>query len=208
MKRDLDQQGFGNVLVMPNFKDLKILEKPVVRNEYPHSLCTFSRVMREKGIEDAVKAVIKANQEVGKTAFTLDIYGQIEPNQNDWFEQLQASFPDYISYCGQISYEKSVSVLKNYDLLLFPTYYEGEGFAGTLLDAMAAGIPVIATDWKYNKDIVNEHIGVLVEPKNVEQLANEIENVELDKWDREQILKEARKFLPENAVLVLYENLR
>lgn len=208
MKRAMDEQGFENVLVMPNFKDLKILEKPVVRNHFPRSLCTFSRVMKEKGIEDAVKAVSIVNRDAGKTVVTLDIYGQIEASQNEWFEQLKQSFPEYISYRGIIPYDKSVSILQDYDILLFPTYYEGEGFAGTLLDAMAAGIPVIASDWKYNKDIVNEHTGVLVEPRNIEQLASAIESTIFDRYAKEKILHEARRFLPENAILVLCENLR
>ncbi len=32
------------------------------------------------------------------------------------------------------------------------------GFAGTLIDAMAAGVPVIASNWKYNPEIVIENV--------------------------------------------------
>ena len=53
------------------------------------------------------------------------------------------------------NYNETASHLKKYFALLFPTYFHGEGFAGCLIDAFFAGIPVIATDWLYNKDIIN-----------------------------------------------------
>ena len=40
----------------------------------PLPLCTFSRVMKEKGIEDAVYAVRTVNEHFGRTVYTLDIY--------------------------------------------------------------------------------------------------------------------------------------
>lgn len=115
--------------------------------------------MREKGIEDAIKAVKAVNESIGFQAYSLDIYGQIDNLQTEWFEDLQKKFPSYIRYGGLVPFDKSVDVLKDYFALLFPTYYEGEGFAGTLIDAFSAGVPVIASDWKYNAELVNENVG-------------------------------------------------
>ena len=115
--------------------------------------------MREKGIEDAVNAVVSVNSALGFQAFSLDIYGQVDGAQIEWFESLQKKFPSYIRYGGLVPFAKSVDVLKDYFALLFPTYYEGEGFAGTLIDAYSAGVPVVASDWKYNAELVNENVG-------------------------------------------------
>ena len=85
------------------------------------------------------------------------------------------SFPKYVSYGGKVPFDKSVDILKNYFALLFPTYYDGEGFAGTLIDAFSAGVPVIASDWKYNAEIVNEKVGIVYSAKDrkaVLQLSN------------------------------------
>jgi glycosyltransferase involved in cell wall biosynthesis len=51
-------------------------------------------------------------------------------------------------------------VLRDYFALLFPIYYIGEGFAGTAIDAFSAGVPVIASDWKYNSEVIKEGINV------------------------------------------------
>lgn len=100
--------------------------------------------MKEKGIEDAINAVKTVNKEAGRIVYTLDIYGQVDSRQTQWFENLKNTFPDYIKYRGLIDYDKSVDVLKNYCVLLFPTHFYTEGIPGTILDAYAAGIPVIS----------------------------------------------------------------
>ena len=64
MKRALEEQGFKNIVIMPNCKDLKILkpEELVYPAGEPYKLCTFSRVMKEKGIEDAIAAIESINK--------------------------------------------------------------------------------------------------------------------------------------------------
>lgn len=162
MKRALEEQGFTNIVVMPNCKNLQILtpKELVYPSGEPYKLCTFSRVMKEKGIENAVQAVKQANEEFGRTVYMLDIYGQVDSNQTQWFEDLQKTFPEYIKYCGVVDYDKSVEVLKNYFALLFPTYFYTEGIPGTIIDAYAAGIPVIASKWESFSDIINDDMGI------------------------------------------------
>lgn len=207
MKRDLEKRGLRNLYILPNFKDIPILteDELLYPTGEPYRLCTFSRVMKEKGIEDAVDAVKAVNEKYGRTVYTLDIYGQVDSEQTKWFEDLKASFPDYVRYKGLVAYDKSVEVLKSYFALLFPTYYDGEGFAGTLLDAMAAGVPVIASDWKYNAEIVKPHRnGLLCDAKNVDALVISLEYIlkkrdefsKMKKW----CLEEAKVFSPDRAI--------
>ena len=213
MKISLERMGFTNTVVMPNCKDLTILseEDLVYSTGEPLKLCTFSRVMREKGIEDAINAVTIINRNYGRTVYTLDIYGQIDPNQKDWFEKLEKSFPPYIQYQGVISYDNSTNILKEYYLLLFPTYYEGEGFAGTIIDAMSAGIPVIASNWKYNSEIICDGInGFLCEPCDVSSVISVLcELIDTEKANimKREIIKSAQRFQPEKALEVLIQRM-
>ena len=57
MKDKLVLQGINNCEVMPNFKRLKIASIKPEEIKEPYRFCMFSRVMKEKGVEDAVKAV-------------------------------------------------------------------------------------------------------------------------------------------------------
>lgn len=209
MKSALKTQGFENVFVMPNCKKLIVLKEDelVYPQGIPYRLCTFSRVMKEKGIEDAVKAVMMVNSDLGYQAFSLDIFGQVDSEQTDWFDNLQKTLPEYIRYGGAIPFDKSVEILKEYYTLLFPSYYEGEGFAGTLIDAYSAGVPVIASDWKYNSELVNENVGYVYKTGDQLAFVNLLKQVATDPTvmfaKKKLCLREAEKYKIETAMRVL-----
>ncbi|MDD4690152.1 MAG: glycosyltransferase [Eubacteriales bacterium] len=180
-------------------------------NLYPLKLCTFSRVMREKGIEDAINAIIEINESLGYTAFCLDIYGQVWDEYKERFDCIQKDFPDYVHYCGAVNADRSVEVLKTYFALLFPTYYEGEGFAGTLIDAYSAGVPVIATDWRYNSELVTDRTGFTYPTGNqkafIEILTKVAVNPSLVLRKKKNCFEEANKFRIDKAIQVLIREL-
>lgn len=214
MRVALEAVGLTNVKVMPNCKELKILSanEMIYAQEEPYKLCTFSRVMREKGIEDALNAVKAVNEKFGRTVYTLDIYGQIDGEQTEWFETLQKMFPDYVRYGGFVPFDQSVQVLKNYFALLFPTYYDGEGFAGTIIDAFASGVPVLASDWRYNPEIIQDgETGLIYQAKNLEMLIEKlcwlIDNKEQHEQMKQNCLNEAKKYQPTTAIQVLVDDL-
>lgn len=212
MKNALEKQGFTNIFVMPNCKDLKILkpEELVYPTGEPYKLCTFSRVMKEKGIEDAVNAVKEINEKEGRTVYTLDIYGQVDSSQTQWFENLQTTFPNYIEYKGVVDYDKSVEVLKNYFALLFPTRFYTEGIPGTIIDAYAAGIPVIASKWESFGDIVDDGItGIGYDFQNQKHLVELMERMEKEQIDKMKTncLSKGKSFLPNNVIGILKSRL-
>lgn len=213
MKSALKAQGFENVFVMPNCKDLRVLSEQelIYPSEFPYKLCTFSRVMKEKGIETAVDAVKKVNDKLGYTAYSLDIYGQVDSAQTEWFTELQRKNPEYIRYCGAVSFDKSVYVLKEYFALLFPTHYVGEGFAGTLIDAFSAGLPVIASDWKYNAEIVNENVGFVYPTGDpnafIDILEKAVVNPNIILSKKKLCLSEVEKYKINKAVQVLIRHM-
>lgn len=212
MKDKLQRISFENVVVMPNCKHLNIVENPIDKKDAIFKLCTFSRVMKEKGIEDAINAVTQINEEAGRTICTLDIFGQVDSSYAHSFGTMKENFPEYINYGGLIEYSKSTEVLKEYYALLFPTFYDGEGFAGTIIDAFAAGIPVIASDWRYNAEVV-EHMktGLIYPHKNVDELKKSIltlfNNTTLVQKMKENCVKEAKNYLPEKVINILLENI-
>lgn len=160
MKDALEAQGFKNVVLLPNFKYLDILSEDELQytTEEPLKLCIFSRIMEEKGVEDAIGAVKKINEERERTVYALDLYGQIDPGYTERFSEIQKDFPPCIRYMGTVAPEESVGVLRSYYALLFPTKFYTEGIPGTLIDAYAAGIPVITALWANSKDIFTEGV--------------------------------------------------
>lgn len=207
MKKKLEEIGLKNVRYLPNFKRLNIIEEEnlIYPFEKPFKVCTFSRVMKEKGIELAIEAVTNVNSFYGKEIFQLDIYGQVDEGYKIEFQKIMEKSPNYIKYKGSISYDEVVNVLKNYYLLIFPTYYEGEGFAGTFIDAFSAGVPIIASDWRYNSEILDDgKTGSIFKSNDIKSLINTLikyannpeETIEM----KSLCLKEANKYRPEIAI--------
>ena len=214
MKNDLASQGFKNITVVPNFRKMKILraDELIYPQGYPLKACTFSRVMKEKGIETAVDAVNRLNKDLGYTAFSLDIYGPIENADKEWFETVKAKFNEQISYKGVVDPSESYTVLQKYFCLLFPTHFYTEGVPGTIVDAYAAGLPVISAKWSNFSDVVDEGItGLGYAFDNIEafySLLTKVAKSPKIMLDMKcNCLIKAQEFHSDNAVNIISENL-
>ena len=177
LRKRLLECGVMNCDVIPNFKRLSILpENEMPRNfGEPFRFCTFSRVMKEKGVEDAIDSIEKINEECGRLVCVLDIYGPVDETYKDRFKYILQKASNAVRYCGIVPYDQSVSVLKDYFALLFPTSWMGEGFPGTIVDAYSAGLPVIASDWSSNGEIVQSGVdGIIYPSKEAESLETAI----------------------------------
>ena len=154
--KELKKIGINNAVYLPNFKHIECLsldEMKTFQYMKPYNFCTFSRVEPKKGIEDALKIIQKINDAKGFVA-QLDVYGPIQPGFEEWFEQIKDTYKDICNYKGIVNPHDSVDALKKYFALLFPTQYYTEGMPGTIIDAMFAGVPVIARRWAWCDNMI------------------------------------------------------
>lgn len=214
MKKGLEELQFQNVHILLNCKPLVPLKEDelTINTETPHRLCIFSRIMREKGIDEAVSAVIAANEYYKKTVFTLDIYGQVDDRQENWFEELSATFPPEIRYCGVVPFDESVETIRPYFALLFPTKFFTEGIPGTIIDAYAAGVPVISSEWENFSDIVDHGItGIgysFEEPQQLEDILIGVARDPMMIQDmKKNCLIKAQDYLPNNVLGAFWDKL-
>jgi glycosyltransferase involved in cell wall biosynthesis len=71
---------------------------------------------------------------------------------------------------------------------LFPTYWKKKGFPGVIIDAIVAGLPVIATDWNMNTEIIEDGVnGFIIESKSSRSLVEKMEYVMQNREDLEKI---------------------
>ena len=209
----LQKLGVRNAIYLPNFKKLNILTEAELFKEYsePYRLCTFSRVMKEKGIEDAITAVREINDEYQRKIVTLDIYG---PAEESYLLQLNEMIEknDDCRYCGVIPANESVEALKDYYALLFPTHWKHEGIPGTIIDALSAGVPVIARRWQYcDEMLIDGYTGLIYEFEQPEQLKTKIiyaieHKVNMINMKR-NCLKKAKIYSEENVIEQIVEKM-
>lgn len=214
MKASLESLGIKSV-VMPNFKTLKISSstKEICIQAEPLPLCTFSRVLKQKGIEDAINAVVAINDREKKISYSLDIYGPIDPAETEWFEELMAKQPEYIKYMGVVVQNQIVDTLRRYFALLFPTRFYTEGVPGTIIDAYASGLPVIVSKWQSYKDIVEEDVtGFAYDFGNTDEfeaiLYRVLKSPLLINSLRENCRQYASRYNADEAIKILDERLR
>lgn len=214
MKASLESLGVKSV-VMPNFKTIK--QNSTVNENFAQDetlpLCTFSRVLKQKGIEDAINAVVAINDREKKTSYSLDIYGPIDPAETEWFEELMAKQPDYIKYLGVVSQDQIVDTLSRYFALLFPTRFYTEGVPGTIIDAYASGLPVIVSKWQSYEDIVEEDVtGLAYEFGNIDEFEEILYRIlkapSLINSLRENCQKYAKRYSADEEIKIIDERLR
>ncbi len=168
MKSEMVNMGYDNVEVLQNFKP--ILYTPPTSKEQNGNFrfVYLSRIKKDKGIDEIVDAVRMLNRQ----DISVDFYGTIlEPYSEQYFRDLSQYNIHYKGFLD-LNNKQGYELLSRYDLFLFPTYFEGEGFPGALIDSFIAGVPVIATDFHANSEIIRDNVnGILIPTKDVNALA-------------------------------------
>lgn len=145
---------------IPNFRIAPILDTGSSEagdegdNEF--KVVFMARVMKEKGVYlllDFYEKYKKAEDQYDKK-IVVDIYGPVNDEDAENFYERMSQIGEGVSYKGVLAPSAIYQTLPDYDVLVLPTYYEGEGFPGTILDAYLCGLPVIATRWKQIPEFV------------------------------------------------------
>lgn len=193
MADSLTECGVTNALYVPNFKPIDYL--PLIPKKTGKTKFVFiSRIMPEKGVDyilDAVKLLIDSGY---KGKFLVDFYGRFAPSYKDIFDK-KIQCLECVNYCGLLDFQKKegYNKLSSYHVMLFPTYWQGEGFAGVFMDAFIAGLPIIASDWGQNLSIVKDgETSIVIPVHSVEALKNAMEQTILGKYDLDTMSKKCR----------------
>ena len=159
MVQQLSQLGVHNAIYVPNSKP--ITYHPTLVNhpcEKPFRFVFVSRIHPDKGIKEIYEASLMLNSAGLKSKYYIDFYGSIDPNYvnefNDLLSQNQSlKYKGYLDFTTNAGYKQ----LSTYDIMLFPTYWQGEGFPGVVIDANIAGVPIIASDWNLNREVIEDN---------------------------------------------------
>lgn len=145
----------------------------------------LGRVIREKGIDTILQAIPLLDPMV-----QIDIYGPLDDSFTA--QSIDALGAGKVVHRGILHPEQIVEKLWDYDALVLPTYWPGEGYPAVVLEAYAHGIPVIVTKWLVLEEIVDQSSGILIDLKSPDQLATAINHLHRDKELYESLQKGAR----------------
>jgi len=170
----LRRLGLNNVTQISN---IKFIPKLVINKNYSIIKFVFlSRITPTKGINLIIEAVKQLNTQGFQNRFEVSFYGNFDNTVDKGYDvifKLEISKIKNIKYKGflQLQNLNNYDILSKYNAMLFPTFWKSEGHAGVLIDAFIAALPVIASDWNHNKEIVHHNVnGILISPKSYESL--------------------------------------
>ncbi len=155
-------------------------------------LGTVSRISPEKGILNLLFAFKKVVQDIPN--LRLIVVGGFPKEHKDYYQRVKSFIEkENLTECIRIlGYQKdALKILKCMDFYISSSL--SEGLPISILEALASGIPTIATEITGNKDIVlNSVYGVLVEPDSPESLVNGIiKMIQLTKLEKTIIARNA-----------------
>ena len=153
-----------------------------------------SRLLRDKGIADFIAAAKKL-KESGTNA-TFIVAGDLIDNNPRFISRSdieKAHSEGTVIWRGKVN--EMQPLLAESALFVFPSYY-GEGVPKVLLEAAATGRSIITCDVPGCREVVTHGLnGILVEPKNPQQLAHAIKTLLNDEVTRNSYGSEGRRIV-------------
>lgn len=184
----------GEVLWYPNYRKNAIDKEQFARSLYKlnkkKKYIFIGHIKHTKGVGEICEVFSSKNELLS----TVDIFGPI--HDHDLVEKMQSC--RNINYRGVVKNSHIIHLIAEYDALLLPTYHEGEGYPGVIIESYMAGRPVITTDWNSISEIViHNKTGKLIPPKDCNKLYEAIKNIEDDDELWVSMCKNAYKYSSE-----------
>lgn len=166
----LKNLNINNAIHVNNSKRIDYIPNKISRENDIIRFVFLSRVHPDKGCDLIVNCARRLNEIGYKKRFSIDFYGKIDDNYSGFLSMIEPI--DNVNYRGflDLTINKGYDLLASYDMMLFPTFWSGEGFPGVVIDAFIAGVPIIASNWNCNEDVINEKTGIIIPHHDEEAL--------------------------------------
>lgn len=192
-EKALSDNGFKNVRYLPNplndsiVSIVKELEGSVRREA--GQILFVGHVYDTKGVFELVKG---CNDIEG---IKLRIVGKCTNKMKDNLLSISASSrnSDWIDFVGEIPHEEVLKEFFKADIFVFPSYTEG--FPNVILEAMACGCPIIASNVGAIPeilDIENDPCGICIKPKSDKEVHDAVASLLNDKKKKDFYSEKAK----------------
>ncbi len=151
----------------------EVLKSFNIKNKYDKIICFAGRLTKNKGID-----ILLNSAKIYEKENILTLIAGHGSEYEVLFQLKEKLGLKNVVFLGDLKHEQLRKLYSISDVCVVPSRKEAFGLVA--LEAIACGLPVVATRQGGIPDFVNDKVGVLVEEENVEELANAIMQV-LDK---------------------------
>lgn len=173
----LQTLGCMEAKIVPNFIDAEAVTPNDCIREKIEKILYVGHVRKEKGFFELLEAAASLPE------MTFEVVGPVYEKREE------VSIPSNVHLLGMKPKEEVPTFLLDADVFLFPSH--SEGFSLALLEAMAAGLPVITTSVGANKDMVEDQGGILVPVGDAKAIVSAVERLQpqslrstMSEWNR------------------------
>lgn len=161
------------------------------------NIVTIGSLIHRKGFDLLIEALSQINPVLSPN-WKLCIIGEGELTHTLQNLINAKKLQEHIYLVGSKTKLEIVEILHNSDFFVLPS--RSETFGVVYIEAMACGLPIIATDCGGPRDIVTESNGLLIPNEDVDALSNAILHMvkNINKYDRKAIAEDCQaRFAPE-----------
>lgn len=174
LRRDLEGAGVRvRFRVVPNAVDTRLFSPPVRRGPPAGRVLFVGLLDREdrKGLAVLLRALSTRTA----STWTLDVIGDGPGRGDRERECAAAGLTERVRFLGMQAKAEIAARMQGADLLVLPSAYETAGVV--LMEALASGLPVVATRVGGIPEIVDDSCGLLVPAGDVEALGEALDAV-------------------------------
>ncbi len=173
-RREVERRWSGlSIKILPNAVPSPN-QPETIRNNPKPVIIFFGRLHESKGLDEIVKAC-RALRTSGFD-FQFNCFGD-GPMREAFLTQMSEVLGDRFHYGGVVTSNEKWRQFAGADIFLLPSIY-GEGLPMAILEAMAAGCVVVASEMASVASVIDDGVnGYLVEPRNTEQLIGKLKIV-------------------------------
>lgn len=162
--------------VVPNGTDSLItgIEKVGKRGREARIITFLSSLMRSKGILDFVRAAGLCLDEEPGLGFRIagEWWNEDRTIRDETLAAIEERHADRIRFLGLVTGKQKEELFLSSDIFVLPTYYPFEGQPTVIIEAMAAGCPVISTNHAaIPETVIDNNTGILIPPRDPKALA-------------------------------------
>ena len=155
-----------NEHIIPIFNPVTIEENEKNQKKDPHTLLFLGRLHEEKGIFDLLEAIARLRSKFPDIRLLCGGDGEVEAVKK---RIVSLGLQDAVQLLGWVGGDDKKQALAASSVYVLPSYYEGLPMG--VLEAMAAGVPVVATIVGGIPELITDGVdGRLVSPGDIEQL--------------------------------------
>lgn len=182
----IESFGLQKPVVVPNMVNENLFY-PVIngRNKGKVRFLTLTTFTERKGIYELMESILKVSRVNTDCEFMIAGTGELENYIREFIKKNNLSGRIILSV--NPDRDEVMKIFKQYDVFLLPSRLESFGIV--YVEALACGMPVIATDCGGPKDFVNKDNGLLIEVGSIDQICDAVNfmTVNFYKYDSKKI---------------------